>query len=177
MLLVLGGLTVVVWVSDPLTALLLIPALNLWLVLAETGMRAPGSRPPASAAGWGASRRGAGGGRTLALMLVALGVVPLALLVAFYAHQLDLGVGGVARTTLLLLASGRIGLLGAVLWSVAFGCLAAALLVALAPSGIDEDDAGGPYGWPSDRELIKIRGPLSYAGPGSLGGTESVLRR
>jgi hypothetical protein len=24
---------------------------------------------------------------------------------------------------------------------------------------------------------VKIRGPLSYAGPGSLGGTESALRR
>ncbi len=40
MLLVLGGLTVVVWASDPLTALLLVPALNLWLVLVETGMLA-----------------------------------------------------------------------------------------------------------------------------------------
>jgi hypothetical protein len=177
MLLVLGGLTVVVWVSDPLTALLLIPALNLWLLLAETGMRAVGSHPPASVAGRGASRRGASGGRTQALLLVALGVAPLVLLVAFYAHQLGLGLGGVAHTALLLFAGGRIGFLGAVLWSVACGCLAAALLVALAPSGIDEDDAGEPYEWPSDRELINIRGPLSYAGPGSLGGTESALRR
>jgi hypothetical protein len=191
MLLVLGGLTAVVWVSDPLTALLLIPALNLWLLLAETGVlaysgmrlspaSATGSRLPASVAGpgaWGASRRGAGGRRTQALVLVALGVVPLALLVAFYAHQLGLSLGGVAHTALLLLAGGRVGLLGAALWSVAFGCLAAALLIALAPSGIDEDDAGEPYEWPGDREPIKIRGPLSYAGPGSLGGTESSLRR
>lgn len=165
MLIVLGGLTVVVWVSDPLTALLLTPALNLWLVLAA----GPGA--------WGAGARGAGGGRVQALVLVALGAVPLALLVAFYAHQLGLGLGGVAHTALLLLAGGRIGLLGAVLWSVACGCLAAALLIVLAPSGIDEDDGGEPYEWPGDRESIKIRGPLSYAGPGSLGGTESALRR
>ena len=166
MLLVLGSLTVVVWVFDPLTSLLLVPALNLWLVLAAAPIGA-----------WGASGRGADGGRIQALVLVAFGVVPLALLVAFYAHQLHLGLGGVVHTTLLLLASGRIGLASAVLWSVAFGCLAAALLVALAPSGVGEDDAGEPRRWPDDREPIKIRGPLSYAGPGSLGGTESTLRR
>jgi hypothetical protein len=164
MLLVLGSLTAVVWVLDPLTALLLLPALNLWLVLAAA--------PP----GWSAGGR-AGGARLQALALVALGLVPLALLVAFYAHQLHLSAGGVAHTALLLLAGGRIGLAGAVLWSVAFGCLAAALLVALAPSEAGEDDAGEPRGWPDDRESIKIRGPLSYAGPGSLGGTESTLRR
>jgi hypothetical protein len=164
MLLVLGGLTAVVWVLNPLTALLLLPALNLWLVLAAA--------PP----GWSAGGRG-GGGRLQALLLVALGAVPLALLVAFYAHQLHLGPGGVAHTALLLLAGGHIGLAGAVLWSVAFGCLAAALLVALAPSEAGDDDAGEPRGWPDEREPIKLRGPLSYAGPGSLGGTESALRR
>ncbi len=166
MLLVLGGLTVVVWVFDPLTSLLLVPALNLWLVLAAAPIGA-----------WGASGRGTGASRIQALVLVALGVVPLALLVAFYAHQLRLGPGGVAHTALLLLAGGRVGLAGAVLWSVAFGCLAAALLVALAPSGAGEEDAGAPRGWLDDREPIKIRGPLSYAGPGSLGGTESSLRQ
>jgi len=164
MLLVLGCLTAVVWVLNPLTALLLLPALNLWLVLVAA--------PPA----WSTGGRG-GGGRLQALLLVALGVVPQALLVAFYAHRLQLGPGGVAHTALLLLAGGRIGLAGAVLWSVAFGCLAAALLVALAPSEAGEDDAGEPRGWPDEREPIKIRGPLSYAGPGSLGGTESALRR
>lgn len=163
-LLVLGGLTAVVWALDPLTALLLLPALNLWLVLAAA--------PP----GWSAGGRG-GGGRLQALALVVLGVVPLALLVAFYAHQLHLGPGGVAHTAVLLLASGRIGLAGVVLWSVAFGCFAAALLVALAPREAGDDDAGEPRGWPDDREPIGIRGPLSYAGPGSLGGTESALRR
>jgi hypothetical protein len=163
MLLVLGSLTAVVWVLNPLTALLLLPALNLWLVLAAA--------PP----GWSAA--GHGGGRLQALLLVVLGSVPLALLVAFYAHQLHLGLGGVAHTALLLLAGGRIGVAGAALWSVAFGCLAAALLVALAPSEVGEDDAGQPPRWPDDREPIKLRGPLSYAGPGSLGGTESALRQ
>jgi hypothetical protein len=30
---------------------------------------------------------------------------------------------------------------------------------------------------PDQREEVTVRGPLSYAGPGSLGGTESALRR
>ena len=165
MLLVLGGLTVVVWAFDPLTALLLVPALNLWLIFAAA--------PPGLV-----GRDGSGGGnRIQALALVALGVAPLALLVAFYASQLHLGLGGVAHTALLLLAGGRIGLAGAVLWSVAFGCFAAALLVALTPNGAGEDDIGAPGEWPEDRDPIRLRGPLSYAGPGSLGGTESALRR
>ena len=173
MLLVLGGLTVVVWVFDPLTALLLVPALNLWLVLAAAPIGA-----------WSAGGRG--GGRIQALALVGLGVVPLALLVAFYAQPAYLGPGGVAHTALLLLAGGRIGLAGAVLWSVAFGCLAAALLVALAPGGVGEHDADEPHEWLADRAdgersshrlISRLRGPLSYAGPGSLGGTESSRRR
>jgi hypothetical protein len=34
-----------------------------------------------------------------------------------------------------------------------------------------------PSGGVVDEVEITIRGPLSYAGPGSLGGTESALRR
>jgi hypothetical protein len=159
MLLVLGALTLLVWVLDPLTALLLLPALNLWLVLAASPRVSAGRIP------------------LVALSLVALGLVPLVLLVAFYAGQLDLGPGGVLHTALLLLAGGRVGVAGAVLWSVAFGCLAAALLVALAPAATGAGEDGGPGEGLDDYAPINIRGPLSYAGPGSLGGTESALRR
>jgi hypothetical protein len=159
MLLVLGALAVAVWVLDPLTALLLLPALNLWLVLASSPRASAGRIP------------------LVALGLVALGVVPLALLVAFYAGQLGLGWGGVAHTALLLLAGTRIGAGGAVLWSIAFGCLAAALLVALAPAGAAAEELGGPEDGMVAQESVGIRGPLSYAGPGSLGGTESALGR
>jgi Peptidase family M28 len=158
-LLVAGVLAVVVWVRDPLTALLLVPALHVWLVFASP-LRPPPRRVPLAA-----------------LAVVALGVVPFALLVAFYAAQLDLGPGGVAHTALLLLASGRVGVAGAVLWSVAFGCLAAVLLVALAPPPADDLGPLGPEDGIGDRAAITIRGPLSYAGPGSLGGTESAPRR
>jgi len=37
-------------------------------------------------------------------------------------------------------------------------------------------DLGAPEQFGEEAE-VTIRGPLTYAGPGSLGGTESALRR
>ena len=150
LLLVLVGVCLVVWVANPFTALLALPALHLWLLVAS-----PELRP----------------GRAGSLALVALGLAPLALLISFYAHQLGLGPGGVAWSAVQLLAGGQVGFGGALLWSVALGCAASAAMLALAPLG----PLGGVR---VDEEIeITIRGPLSYAGPGSLGGTESALRR
>jgi hypothetical protein len=149
-LLVLIPLALVVWASNPFAALLLLPATHLWLLLA-----APELRP-----------RRAG-----AIALVLAGLLPLALLVLFYAHQFGLDAGGVAWSTVLLLAGGHIGLGSAVLWSAALGCAAAAAMVALSPQ------AAPPGPQAADGVEVTIRGPMSYAGPGSLGGTESALRR
>ncbi|HWX52259.1 MAG TPA: M28 family peptidase [Solirubrobacteraceae bacterium] len=149
MLLVLLPLTVLVWALNPFAALLLVPALHLWLLLAD-----PELRP-----------RPAG-----AFALLALGLAPIALLVVFYAHQLGLGPADVPWMALQLVAGGHVGLLSALLWSVAFGCAATAVMLLLtepeAPKRVSPDDFE-----------IRIRGPMSYAGPGSLGGTESALRR
>jgi len=150
MLLVLLGVCAVVWVENPYTALLALPALHLWLLVAS-----PELRPR----------------RIGSLALVALGLVPLALLVAFYAHQLGFGPADVAWTGVLLLVGGHVGITGAVLWSLAFGCAAAAGMLALVPLA----ELPAPTG--EDGAEITIRGPMSYAGPGSLGGTESALRR
>ncbi len=158
-LLVLGALAVVVWALAPLTALLLVLPLHVWLVFASP-LRPPPGRVPLGAFG-----------------LAALGAAPLALLVAFYAAQLQLGPGGAAHTAVLLLAGGRVGVAGAAAWSIAFGCLAAVLLVALAPPPAERPWIGGPDEGIGERETFTVRGPLSYAGPGSLGGTESALRR
>jgi hypothetical protein len=149
-LLVLVPLCALTWLSNPYETLLLLPAAHLWLLLAS-----PELRP----------------GRGGAVALVLAGLLPLVLTIAFYAHQLGLGLGGVAYVALLLLAGGHIGILGAVLWSAALGCAAAALLVALAEPGAAPIERAGP---PIE---VTIRGPLTYAGPGSLGGTESALRR
>jgi hypothetical protein len=150
LLTVLLAVTIVVWLSNPYAALLLIGALHLWLLLVS-----PRTRPP----------------RLAALALVVVALVPLALLIAFYARELGLGPGGVAWDAVLLLAGGHVGIAATVLWSLGFGCVVAAALLAVAPEaelGDDVIDGGAP---------LRIRGPLSYAGPGSLGGTESALRR
>ena len=53
-------------------------------------------------------------------------------------------------------------------WSLVAGCALAALVVAARTRS-------GPDG-PLPRE-VRSRGPITYAGPGSLGGTDSTLRR
>jgi hypothetical protein len=147
--LLLIGLGTAVWLANPYTALLLIPAMHLWLLLA-----APELRPR----------------RPLAVGLLVLALLPLIMLIVFYARQLGMGPGEVAWSAVLLVAGGHIGLGSALLWSLGFGCAAAAtLLVVLAPR------ATGPQS--ADGVEVTIRGPMSYAGPGSLGGTESALRR
>jgi hypothetical protein len=149
-LLVLIGLTIVVWVGNPYTALLLVPAVHLWLLLAS-----PELRPR----------------RPLAVAIVLVGLAPFALLLSFYARQLGLGPGKLAWSAVLAVAGGHIGLGSALLWSIGFGCAAGAARLAVA-SPPDPLDEMAPQG-----VRVSIRGPLSYAGPGSLGGTESALRR
>jgi hypothetical protein len=149
-LLVLLAVGITAWAVNPFTALLLLPALHLWLLIAPPDQR---PRPPA------------------AFTLVAIALLPLLLLVAFYARQLGLGPGQVAWTAVLLFAGGHIAVPAAALWSLAVGCATAAAMLALTP-------LPAPVGpGAEDRSEITIRGPLSYAGPGSLGGTESALRR
>lgn len=156
MLLVLLGVSAVVWVLNPYTSLLLIPALNLWLLVASAEWRPAGRLAR----------------RATPLALVAFALAPLVLLLAFYAARLGYGAWDLARAVVLLLAGGYVGIAAGVLWSLALGCAAAATLLALRPvrSPFGEGEAG-------DGTRITVRGPVSYAGPGSLGGTESALRR
>jgi hypothetical protein len=149
MLIVLLGVCLIAWAADPFTALLLLPALHLWLLLAS-----PELRP-----------RRAG-----SLALLALGLGPLLLVIVFYAHQLGFGLGGLAWTAVLALSAGHAGLGGAILWSLALGCGVIAGMLALG-------QLSAPPAKGEEEVEITIRGPMSYAGPGSLGGTESALRR
>jgi hypothetical protein len=149
-LLVLLALACVVWVFNPYAALLLVPGLHLLL-----GIASPERRPPPVAG--------------LALLVLAL--IPLGALLAFYAHQLGYGPGELAWAAVLLLAGGHVGVLAATVWSLACGCGVAIALVALTPPA---DPVGSGD---EEHAEVTIRGPLSYAGPGSLGGTESALRR
>ncbi|HME04116.1 MAG TPA: M28 family peptidase [Solirubrobacteraceae bacterium] len=149
-LLVLVAVSLVLWAVDPFTALLLLPALHLFLFIVSPERR---PRPP------------------VALALVAVALAPLALLISFYADQLGLGPGEVAWTAVLLLAGGHLGILGALMWSLVLGCMTAGAILATTPAPAPTSVGSG------DVTEITIRGPRSYAGPGSLGGTESALRR
>jgi hypothetical protein len=60
----------------------------------------------------------------------------------------------------------------ALLWSLALGSL---LAIALLSRPREPALRGG--GAVETVEKILTRGPIGYAGPGSLGGTESALRR
>jgi hypothetical protein len=105
--------------------------------------------------------------RVLRLLAAALGLLPIVVVMLALARSLGLGVLDAAWELLLLTAGGHISIASLLLWSVVAGCGAGALLVAAAGEA-----PRGPGDVP-----ITVRGPRSYAGPGSLGGTESALRR
>jgi len=103
--------------------------------------------------------------RLARLVAVAIGALPMALVALSLAHSLGLDALGAVWTMLLLVAGGHVSALSIVLWSVLAGCAAAALQLAA------RRDPG------PEEQPITVRGPATYAGPGSLGGTESALKR
>jgi hypothetical protein len=136
-----------VWVANPFACLVLVPALHLWLLALAPEA---GLRRPA------------------ALGLLFAGLLPPLLVAWTTARQLALDPFELAWTILLLVAGGGAGLATILLWSLSLGAAAAALAIVL--QGTDDASAG-------DAASITVRGPATYAGPGSLGGTESALRR
>ncbi|MEY2440975.1 MAG: hypothetical protein QOJ46_401 [bacterium] len=105
--------------------------------------------------------------RVLRVALVVVGVLPVAVVAIAVARALGLGGLDAAWELLLLVAGGHVSLVGVLLWSLLAGCAAGAVMIAL--RGRVHDDV--------DSVPITVRGPRSYAGPGSLGGTESALRK
>ncbi|MFL5865086.1 MAG: hypothetical protein ACJ780_30705 [Solirubrobacteraceae bacterium] len=101
------------------------------------------------------------------LALIALGIAPAVLVVGYYANQLGYGPVAMVWEMVLLLAGHGVSIVAAIEWSVVLGCLlSAATLSLLAARG--------------SRKVampVTVRGPVTYAGPGSLGGTKSALRR
>lgn len=104
--------------------------------------------------------------RALVVTMVLLGLVPPLLVVVYYAQALGLGPAGVAWNGLLLVAGGHIGVAVAVEWSLLLGCLASVISIAMRAQRLDR----------TEQTPVTVRGPVTYAGPGSLGGTESALR-
>jgi hypothetical protein len=105
--------------------------------------------------------------RPLVFAMLVVGLAPPVLVVLYYASALGLGPAGVAWNGLLLVAGGHIDAVVAVEWSVLLGCLAGVIVIALRTQRQDRPE----------ETPVTVRGPVTYAGPGSLGGTESALRR
>ena len=105
--------------------------------------------------------------RAVGLAVVALGLAPLALLALGLARALGLDLDGTVWLALLLVAGGHVSAATWLLWSVVAACGVGALLIA----------ARGPVARDDEEPTITVRGPRTYAGPGSLGGTESALRQ
>ena len=150
--LVLLAVALLAWLFNPYACLLLVPATHLWPLAVE------------------ARRRLTVGPRAVALLAVAVGALPSLFLLVLYARELGLGPTGLAESAVLALAGGLVGPVAALLWSAACGCLFAAILFVSSPLASTESDS---LEWTE----VLTRGPTSYAGPGSLGGTESALRR
>jgi hypothetical protein len=98
-------------------------------------------------------------------LAVSVGLVLPALVLLHYAHAFAMGPADLARLVLLAAAAGEIGVLDALALSLVFGALVATVSAVRArgrtvAAGVDP---------------IRTRGPVGYAGPGSLGGTESAL--
>jgi hypothetical protein len=144
---VLCTLAAVVWIANPYAAALLLPAAHLWLFAA-----APGTR----------LRRWAGAAA------VAVGLLPIALVALYYATALRLDPLAEAWMATLSVASGRLSFAVAVVVSALLACLAGLLSVMRTRRRMAAT---------AEPEPLRTRGPAGYAGPGSLGGTESALRR
>ena len=104
-----------------------------------------------------------------ALAAVLAGLVPIVLVAVYYGLALDLDPLELAWGAALAAGSGS-GLWSTLLLAGVLAALAGVIRVLLARRRIARDETPGGAG-------IKTRGPVSYAGPGSLGGTESALRR
>jgi hypothetical protein len=147
--LVLGVTSLLLWVANPYAGLMVVPAAHLWLLALL--LKGP---PP----------------RRVRALLLALGALPPLLVTIYYLFALSIDpVAG--AWYLLLLVTGHTVAPGTVfVGSVMLGTLcAAAELVYRQPAAPPEEEPS-PEG-PS------VYGPGAYAGPGSLGGTKSALRR
>jgi hypothetical protein len=147
LLVVACAVSLALWVSNPFAAALLVPALHLWMwVVAPDARMNPALR--------------------LALLLA--GIAPVALAIAYYMVTLSFNPVSYAWDLVLMTAGGQLGVIAALEWCVALGCMVSV-------------GAIGAWAVRHEHELeqipVTVRGPVTYAGPGSLGGTESALRR
>jgi hypothetical protein len=147
--LVLAVTSLLLWVVNPYAGLLTVPAAHLWLLALL--LEGP---PP----------------RRVRALLLVLGALPPLLVAVYYLFALSIDPVAGAWYLLMLVTGHTVAPATAFVGCVMLGTLcAAAELVYRQPAAPPEAESP-PEGPP-------VYGPGAYAGPGSLGGTESALRR
>jgi MFS family permease len=140
--------SLLLWLVNPFAGLLAVPAAHLWMLTVVTRPAPP---------------------RRLRAVMIGLGVAPAALVAIYYMFALNLDPLHGAWYLLMLVTGHSVGIVLALI-----GCLMLAAACGTAEIAWrlpDEDEVEpGPQG-------PAVYGPGSYAGPGSLGGTQSALRR
>ena len=101
LLVVMCAVTFVIWLSNPFAALLVVPALHLWMWAISPDLRLP---------------------RAVRALLIAVGVAPVALVVVYYANGLGYGPLGLVWQAALLLAGHGVSLVAALEWCLLLGC-------------------------------------------------------
>ncbi len=140
--------SLLLWLVNPYAGLLAVPAAHLWMLTVLTRPRPP---------------------RRLRAVLIGVGVAPAVLVAIYYLFALSVDPLHGAWYLLMLLTGHSVGIVLALI-----GCLMLAAVCGTAEiawrSPEEDEDEQGPQG-------PAVYGPGSYAGPGSLGGTQSALRR
>jgi hypothetical protein len=147
--LVLSVAALALWLVDPFAALVAVPAVHCWMLATLI------DPPPA---------------RRVRIGLLAAGLVLPVLLAVYQLFVLGVNPLGGAWYLLLLVLGGQVGL-GMVAVAALFVAVFALVVGIVRRNGDATPTTPGVPAPPS------TRGPLSYAGPGSLGGTDSALRR
>jgi hypothetical protein len=144
--LILSCAAVAVWAINPFAALALTPAVHLWTLAAIGDVPRAGARA----------------------LLVVGGLVVPAWIAIFYLVRLSLDPLEGAWYLFLLVTGSQIGVVQSLLACVILGVLTSVTQIVI---------AGGRHRPAPAEELgPSVRGPRGYAGPGSLGGTESALK-
>jgi len=145
---VLSASLLVLWLLNPFAALVCVPALHLWLLGTLVDPLPPGRAR---------------------IVMVLAGLLLPALVASYYLVVLSTDPLSGAWYLLLLVTGGHVGTLTALAAAALLAVLVA--VIAIVRSGPPpQPEKAGPV-------AASVRGPAGYAGPGSLGGTESALPR
>jgi hypothetical protein len=146
--LVLAVASLLLWLANPYAGLLAVPAAHLWLLVLLAAHKPK---------------------RRVRALLLLLGALPALLVTLYYLFALQVDPLAGAWYLLLLVTGHAVGpftaLVGCLMLGVA--CAAAELVWRSPAARPGEEAPAGP----------SVFGPGAYAGPGSLGGTRSALRR